>query len=344
MSEVPIPDQEPDSEQAAVPDPTHPSPDPPPFEFPKRPAIDPGNPLLGQPGSTPLPEHLPPSMALPEGDAPYWTPRPEASMMAGGPAPEATPAYAVPGPHYFPPPGGYGPYGTVAAPAPRRRVIGRVGRVARELAETIVLALFIFLLVRAVEQNFQVEGRSMEPSFQTGWYLLVNKAMYWEVNLETIHKYVPFVDPGDDPTRYLFRGPKRGDVIVFKDPGVGPNEPERDFIKRIIGLPGETVEVRDCTVFVNGEALAEPYIKERPNYSFGPETVPVDHYFVLGDNRNNSSDSHSWGMLPKGNIIGRAWLIYWPFKHFGFVDSTSVEPGAPADASRPPPEPSFACS
>jgi len=202
-----------------------------------------------------------------------------------------------------------------------------LGRGLREVAETIILALLIFLLVRAVVQNFQVEGSSMKPTFQNQWYVLVNKSLYWEINMETVSKFVPFVDPGGDPTRYLFRGPKRGDVVVFRSPTQPVNGPERDFIKRVIGLPGETVEVRDCTVFIDGEPLDEPYIFEKPVYSYGPEVVPPDYIFVLGDNRNNSSDSHSWGPLPKENLIGQAWLIYWPFDAFGLVDNTSVTPG-----------------
>ncbi len=202
-----------------------------------------------------------------------------------------------------------------------------LGRGLREVAETIILALLIFLLVRAVVQNFQVEGRSMEPTFENQWYVLVNKSLYWEINMETVSKFVPFVDPGDDPTRYLFRGPKRGDVVVFRSLTQPTSGPERDFIKRVIGLPGETVEVRDCTVFIDGEPLDEPYISEKPVYSYGPDVVPPDHLFVLGDNRNNSSDSHSWGALPKENLIGQAWLIYWPFDAFGLVDNTSVTPG-----------------
>lgn len=238
----------------------------------------------------------------------------------------------------------------VEAARPRRSLLRPLGRGVREVAETILLALLIFLLVRAVVQNFQVEGRSMEPTLQTGLYLLVNKAIYWEINLETLSKFVPFVDPGDDPTRYIFRAPKRGDVIVFKAPNQTRGQPERDFIKRIIALPGETVEVRDCTVFINGEPLDEPYIQERPRYKWppgeeaGPETVPEGEYFVLGDNRNNSSDSHSWGMMPKENIIGRAFLTYWPFSGLGFVDNTSVEPGAgPADENAAGAKPAPAC-
>lgn len=238
----------------------------------------------------------------------------------------------------FPPGGapehawGAGQYGaaeaTVAAPpAERPSILRPLGRLVRELAETVVLALLIFLLVRAVVQNFQVEGRSMEPTLKSGWYLLVNKALYWEINVETISKFVPFLDPGDDPTRYILRGPKRGDIVVFQQPTQPPGAPERDFIKRIIGLPGETVEVRDCTVFIDGEPLDEPYIREPALSQYGPATVPPGHYFVLGDNRNNSSDSRSWGMLPKENIIGQAWVTYWPFSALGLVDNTSVEPG-----------------
>jgi signal peptidase I len=199
-----------------------------------------------------------------------------------------------------------------------------------------VLALLIFLLVRAVVQNFQVEGRSMEPTLESEWYLLVNKAIYWEINLNTVHKFIPFVEPGEDPTRYLFRGPERGDVVVFRAPDQAPNTPERDFIKRVVGLPGETVEVRDCTVFINGSPLVEDYINEPPTGTFGPEMVPEGHLFVLGDNRNNSSDSRSFGMLPKENIIGQAFLTYWPFSAFGLVDNSAGDIAEPAEVETKP--------
>lgn len=222
-------------------------------------------------------------------------------------------------------PGAYGPR-PVALPKEKRSVIRPAGRLVRELAETVVLALAIFLLVRAVVQNFQVEGRSMEPTFETGWYLLVNKSLYWEVNLDTLGKFFPFVDSGHDPTRYIFRGPKRGDVIVFRQPNQAIGTVERDFIKRVIGLPGEVVEVHDGTVYINGNPMHEPYIADKPAYDCPPKLVPPEMYFVLGDNRNNSSDSHSWGPVPKGNIIGQAWLIYWPFHQFGLVDNDHVKP------------------
>jgi signal peptidase I len=254
--------------------------------------------------------------------------------------PPAAPPQFPPGLGVGPPPGEsvYGEAIAAAPPAKQRSIVRSLGHGLREVAETVILALLIFLLVRAVVQNFQVEGRSMEPTLETGWYLLVNKALYWEINLKTVNKFLPFIDPGDDPTRYVFRGPRRGDIIVFKAPNQSPASPERDFIKRIIAVPGETVEVRDGTVFIDGEPLDEPYIKEAGGSDYGPDTVPPGHYFVMGDNRNNSSDSRSFGFLPKENIIGQAWLTYWPFSTFGLVDNTSAEPGSGVP-QEPPKEP-----
>ena len=233
-----------------------------------------------------------------------------------------------------------GPYGGIATAPPAERRRGQTfGRLLREAAETVILAVLIFLFVRGVVQNFQVEGSSMQPTLQNGWYLLVNKAIYFEINLESVHKFVPFVDPGDDPTRYLFRSPQRGDVIVFRDPGIAQGQPERDFIKRIIGEPGDVVEVRDRTVFINGRPLAEPYVLEQPQYTCLPERIPEGHYFVLGDNRNNSSDSHLWGPVPKENIIGMAFITYWPFDIFGLIDhdSSKLGEGSPQATKDPIP-------
>ncbi|MCH8920514.1 MAG: signal peptidase I [Chloroflexi bacterium] len=225
-------------------------------------------------------------------------------------------------------------YGEAIATAPpiERRSIGRsFAHGLREVAETIILALLIFLLVRAVVQNFQVDGGSMQPTLETGWYLLVSKAAYWEINLETVNKFLPFVDPGDDPIRYVFGGPQRGDVIVFKAPGQ-----QRDFIKRVIGEPGETLQIRGGIVYIDDQPLTEPYIKARPSSDFGPVVVPTDCYFVMGDNRNNSSDSRGWGAVPKDNIIGQAWLTYWPFSSFGLVNNGSPDLGAPQALEKEP--------
>ena len=266
----------------------------------------------------------------------------QAQPFAPPPKPVAVSTTGVP--HYgppAPPPFSYGPgiYAGETAILPQRRprsLVRPIARGVRELAETIILALLIFLLVRAVVQNFQVEGSSMDPTFKDGWYLLVNKAIYWEVNLDTVHKFVPFVEPGDDPTRFIFRGPKRGDIIVFHPPTESGEPSDRDFIKRVIGLPNETVEVHDCTVFINGKPLEESYLTQPIAGTFEPFTVPPDQYFVMGDNRNNSSDSRSFHAVPKANIIGMAWLTYWPMDIFGLVDNDAEKPG---DVSSPPKTP-----
>jgi signal peptidase I len=166
-----------------------------------------------------------------------------------------------------------------------------IGGAVRELVETLLLTLVIFLLIRFAMQNFRVEGFSMEPNFHDGQFLLVSKI------------------------EYMLHQPERGDVIVFKF----PNQPSRDFIKRIIGLPGDRIEVRNGQVVINNEPLPENYPLNGGSYSYGPVTVGADEYFVLGDNRNNSSDSHSWGMLSTKLIIGKAWFSYWPPQWVGLV-------------------------
>jgi signal peptidase I len=158
----------------------------------------------------------------------------------------------------------------------------------RELLETIILTVIIFLVVRVALQNFKVEGDSMSPNLHNGEYILVNK-----------------VD-------YMLHSPQRGDIVVFR--AVPAAEPDRDFIKRVIGLPGDTVAIHNGAVYINGQRLSEPYIKTPPDYTFPSTAVPRGDYFVLGDNRNNSDDSHMWASiwLPRNDIIGKAWVSYWP--------------------------------
>ena len=190
----------------------------------------------------------------------------------------------------------------------------------REILETIVLTVLIFLLVRAVVQNFKVEGHSMEPTLYDGQYLLINKALYWQLDLKPVADLWPALVTSEGSTVNLFRAPSRGDVIVFK----APQSPERDFIKRIIGLPGERVEIRNGKVFVNGRALSEPYIKDPPLYEMPLLVVPDGSYFVLGDHRNNSSDSHVWGVVPRDNIVGAAWISYWPPAKWGIISAAPL--------------------
>ena len=165
----------------------------------------------------------------------------------------------------------YWPSPESAPPAAKKRrsIAGHAGRLARDLIETVILALLIFVGVRAMVQNFRVEGSSMESTLHDGQYILVNKAVYFKVDVGFLD-FLPFYDAGSNPVHYIFRAPRRGDVVVFRF----PNQTERDFIKRIIGEPGDVVQVKDGLVFVNGGALDEKYILERPNYDFGPEVVP----------------------------------------------------------------------
>lgn len=161
-------------------------------------------------------------------------------------------------------------------------------RLVREVIETIVLTFLMFLVIRLAVQNFNVDGMSMEPNLHNQELILVDK---WS---------------------YLFHAPTRGDVIVF----VAPPNPAQDYVKRIVGLPGDIITIQDTTVIVNGKPLSEPYVDPRrqgdPYQPFVNRVVPPNTYFVLGDNRNGSSDSRDWGCVPRQNVIGRAALIYWP--------------------------------
>jgi signal peptidase I len=126
---------------------------------------------------------------------------------------------------------------------------------------------------------------------------------------------------------YHFREPERGDVVVFNPTEKLQEQNFHDaFIKRIIGLPGDKVEVKGGRVYINGKSLQEKYIEEKPNYNYGPVTVPPGQYLVLGDNRNNSYDSHYWGFVPKENIIGRAYVRFWPFNRLGELNPTPLYP------------------
>ena len=152
-----------------------------------------------------------------------------------------------------------------------------------DILETLVLAVVLYFGINAISARVRVDGFSMRPTLQDGEYILVNKLAY------------------------KFSEPKRGDIIVF----IFPVNPAEDLIKRIIGVPGDTVAVQDGVLSVNGAVVDEPYINAPPAY-YGSWQVPEGNLFVLGDNRNDSRDSHQWGLLPVENVIGRSVLIYWP--------------------------------
>jgi signal peptidase I len=191
----------------------------------------------------------------------------------------------------------------------------------RDILETLVLTVVIFLVVQSVVKNFKVEGSSMEPTLHDGEFLLVDKAVYWSLSPNIVHVLLPNVGPtGQTERTYVFHSPQRGDIIVFRY----PQDPSRDFIKRVIGVPGDTVEIRDGAVYVNGQTSPEPYIMAPPHYQMGPQRVTPGNYFVLGDNRNNSSDSHVWGQVPWSDIIGQAWVSYWPLGDWQFFPTSAM--------------------
>jgi signal peptidase I len=154
----------------------------------------------------------------------------------------------------------------------------------RDIVITVILAAVIFFALQFAVGNFVVIGPSMQPSFYEGERVVATKLAY------KLHE------------------PERGDVIIF----LPPDGMDEDLIKRIIGLPGDVVEVRGGVVYVNNLPLDEPYIKNPPSYSYSVEVVPENEYWVLGDNRNNSNDSHTGWTVPREDIIGKAWLIIWP--------------------------------
>jgi signal peptidase I len=166
----------------------------------------------------------------------------------------------------------------------------RLARFVAEVLQTLVVAAVIFLGVNLVTARIRVEGSSMEPSLHDSELVVVNRLAY------------------------RWSEPQRGDIVVFHF----PLEPNRRFIKRIIGLPGDDVVIRDGQVIINGERLDEPYIAAAPRYS-GEWRMQPGQIFVLGDNRNNSSDSQTWGPVPMSQLIGKAILVYWPPEDVGWI-------------------------
>jgi signal peptidase I len=185
----------------------------------------------------------------------------------------------------------------------------------REYFESIVIAVILALFIRTfVVQAFKIPTGSMEENLLIGDHLLVNKFVFGPTETALERTLLPVGTI------------KRGDILVFKY----PVEPDRDFIKRVIGLPGETVELREKKVYINGKPLDEPYVhflqppgaeselhevtsfdvRER----YGPVTVPANQYFMMGDNRDNSQDSRYWGFMPRENVKGKALLIYWSYE------------------------------
>ncbi len=167
---------------------------------------------------------------------------------------------------------------------------GRTKRMLIEAIQTIVLALIFYFAIDTFIGRVQVQNISMLPTLHEGQFLMVDRFAYRKGDFE------------------------RGDIVIFHN----PTNPDEDYIKRLIGIPGDVIDIENGEVRVNGELLVEPYISGPPQYA-GEWTVPEGYLFVLGDNRNSSYDSHSWGYLPQENVIGKAIVIYWPPKEIQII-------------------------
>ena len=179
-----------------------------------------------------------------------------------------------------------------------------------EAAKTLGFSLLLAFGIRQfIAEPRYIPSKSMVPTLEVNDRLMVEKLSY------------------------LFHPPNRGDVVVFWPPDrlkqQNPELKKDAFIKRVIGLPGDQVEVKEGKVFINNKPLIEDYIAAKPNYQWGPEIVPNDSYLVLGDNRNNSYDSHFWGYVPRQNLIGRAAFRFWPLPRIGGIDHEESYSSAP---------------
>ena len=194
-------------------------------------------------------------------------------------------------------------------------------KLVREVLLVLIAALAIFMGVQSTMEHFQVSGSSMEPSLQDGEHILVNRAVYFHVNRGWASHIIPFLKWRGD-SGYLFHPPNRGDVVILRPPtNVHLKE---DLIKRIIAIPGDTIEIRQSVVYVNGQALKESYIKEPTRANMPLQHVTAGKYFVMGDNRNNSNDSRYFGLVSGENMVGKPWAIVWPPKEWGLAPNHSI--------------------
>jgi signal peptidase I len=168
--------------------------------------------------------------------------------------------------------------------------------VAREILWLLILCVIIFGILHATIQTYKIEQTCMLPNIEPGQWLVINKMAYH------------------------FHPPERGDIIILRPP---QNPGGIPYIKRVIGLPGETLEIRSGSTYINGILLEEPYTKEPARRPFNPQIITPEHYFVMGDNRNGATDSRVWGLVPRENIIGKAWICYWPTSKWGTVPNYS---------------------
>ena len=173
----------------------------------------------------------------------------------------------------------------------------------------------MFLVIQGSVRNFKVDGSSMVPNLESGQFLLVNKLVYFQLDTSRLAKVIPFWDEESPSAHFAIHPPRRGEVIVFHF----PKDPSKDFVKRVIGLPGEEVEVVSGTPYIDGVPLDELYLKSRDRSNSSPLLLGDGEYFVMGDNRAHSMDSREVGPVHVRLIVGKAWFRCWPLTRWGAI-------------------------
>ena len=196
--------------------------------------------------------------------------------------------------------------------------------VLRETIETVALAVFLVLLLQSAVQNYRVEGPSMLPLLENFDRVLVSKLAYTEVDAQRAARWIPGLEAGDKESWHPVGGPGYGDVVVFR----WPRDERQNFVKRIIGLPGDNIRIQRGNVYRNGAVIDEPYVERESGETIAERTVPDGEYYVMGDNRRQSDDSRHWGNVPAENIVGKIWVAYWPLNRFSALLAGPLLPGA----------------
>lgn len=204
------------------------------------------------------------------------------------------------------------------------------GSTLTELIETVIFIVLVFFIVRGVVQNFRIEGESMSTTLHDKQYILVNKLVFFHFDSHAPLRLLPGFSTLPAREVYPFRQPERGEIVVLEAP-TSDYDGQRDYIKRVIGLSGETIQIKDGKVFINGQELDEPYLSQSTDCSGAggpnpglcdPYLIPAGTVVVMGDNRGNSQDSRSWNAppgLPLNHVVGKAWISYWPRSDWGVI-------------------------
>jgi len=187
----------------------------------------------------------------------------------------------------------------------------------REILDALVLSLVVFLFIQVTIQNFKVEGASMYPTLKSGQYVLVNKLAYANLDQVRLSKLIPFWNVTNVKDNRNLRSPARGEIIVFRFPDHNPDNRKRDFVKRVIAVPGDKIAIIRGVVWVNDKSIQEGYLAYRDTFNMDERILKETDYFVLGDNRTGSNDSRAWGPVPEVNILGKVWSVYWPLTDWG---------------------------